>query len=286
MLRAAMKRLRPWELVAVISGVGVLAFVACTDEPEVRPPPAAPCTDPECATPPDSVTAGGGMPQGGSGGAGGAGGEEAVTLDGTVRIITSADLLDSDGLTVPVDVVARGFSQSLIRATTASDGSFRIEDLDESSALPVLVLPTEGDTSLDIVQTLQSVDSLTSTRVDLFALSGVMFDDLIDQSFIMNPTVFDPRRASAIVTVVDDLGEALQGVSLLPEDGQELLAYDSGAVYSDALEQTGDRGTFVLLNVPPARSLLRLLYNGEEFTSRMGLQAGAVTLHTARITPP
>lgn len=223
---------------------------------------------------------------GGASGAAGTGGDgeedEPVTLEGFVRLVTSADLVDVGQLTLPVDVIADAFPQGLRRETTEAGGSFLLEDVLEESALVVTVQPTAGS-NVEIVPTLQAVDTTTVTDAELLALSNDMFLDLVEQSFTVNPTAFDSNLGAAIITFLDENGDPLDGVSLIAGNAG-VVAYDNGAIYSDALEQTGGRGTLVLLNlVPTTDTLIRFTHDQLAYETRIPeLQRGSVTLHVAR----
>jgi hypothetical protein len=284
---------RAWLLGLGLFGVGMLGFVACARELDERPPPIGSCDGPECVSPPDMVA--GGLGPGGSGGAAGSGGsdgeDDAVTLEGSVQLVTSQDLLSLDGLTRSVDVLTRGFdTPPQIVAPTEADGSFRIEGVSPQSALQVIVAPSDDASASLFIDTLQAVDSTLGGGVDLRVLSRPVFDDLVDGSFVANPTVFDTTQAAAIVQFIDERDLPIAGLSIISDVGRASIAYDSGSIYSDVLEQTGDRGAVVLLNVAaqfyPGRllPLTVLLSDGEEASAGVQVVRGAVTLHTVKIT--
>lgn len=277
--------LRPWMLGASLLGLTLVG--SCARELDEPPPPAGGCTLDECMAPVDTPPTGSGGGAGGAGGAGGSGGEdEPVTLEGVVRFVTSADLLQDAPLPEPVNVLATDFNQVLRAVTTESDGDFVFDDLPSVSDLKVRVVRIDDDTDTDLLDTLQVVDTTVSAPVTLDVLSRAMFEDLIEVSFVTTPTLFDARRGSAIVFVQDESGAPLEGASVVPSNVVTQIAYDDGAVYSDALDQTGGRGAFVLLNVPRT-SIDPLLIQYEQviYTSSLDLEPGTVTVHTVRIAP-
>lgn len=283
--QGATNLLRPWLLGASLLGLGL--FGSCARELDEPPPLAGGCTLDECPEPVDMPPTGS---LGGASGAAGSGGDgngddEPVTLEGTVRVITSADLANIATLTLPVDVIAKQFTQGVVRDTTENEGGFVLTDVKQESALSVTVAPIDSDASLQLIQTLQGVDTTTVTETDLFVLDRDMFDELVEQSFTENPTALDRGLAAAIVTFVDEEGNVLDGVSLIAGNAG-VVAYDNGAVYSDALEETGGRGTLVLLNIPTTSTLIRYTYEQLPYqTTLPGLDRGSVTLHTVRFTP-
>jgi hypothetical protein len=277
--------LRPWLL-----GASLLALVfagSCVRELDDPPPPAGGCTLEECVEPVDMPPTGSLGGASGAAGMGGSGGdEEPVTLEGTVRFVTSADLVQDSPLPAPVNVLARDFNGVLRSVTTAADGDFLLDDVAARSDLEVRVVAQDDDLSGDVLDTLQIVDTTVSTPVTLDVLSRTMFDDLIDVSFVTTPTAFDERSGSAIVFVQDESGAPLDGASVVLSNDVLQIAYDDGAVYSDALEQTGGRGAFVLLNVQRTRiEPLLIQYAQGTHASSLDFEPGTVTVRTIRISP-
>jgi hypothetical protein len=284
---------RPWVRGLGLFGLGLWGFMACTRELDEHPAPPATCTGEEgCVEPPDGVTSGGMAGAGGAAGSGGSGGDEdPATLDGTVRLITSPDLLSLDNLTQAVDVVTTGFdTPPQVLQTTGTDGSFRIENVARDSALQMLVGPSDNAGVDLFVPTLQSIDSLTGSTAELSVMSRSVFADLIENSFVDTPTVFDATQAAAVVTLVDERDVPISGATLVSNVGRGSVAYDEGFYYSDVLDQTGDRGTIVLLNVdaqvfPGKRLTINVqLADGQVQGAGFQVVRGAITLHTARLT--
>lgn len=267
-------------------------YVACgRDIGEDRPPPLPPCVD--CGGPvgpaPSGQSGSAGGSMGGSGGAAGSGSMDETTLGGSVRVVTTSDLATEVEPSESLQVTYVDSGNRVRSVDTDELGNFVLEGLSRTSSQVTLVGPGEGAFG-DYVPTLQTVDTVLADEAPLRLLRRSMMDELALIAYVDQPTSFDPEQASAFVQFVGESGEPLAGVSLVGIAQEAAIAFDAGGVYSDEIIETGDRGSMLLLNTaatafPGGVLALNVAYAQDEYQLLVPVVRGAVTLHTARLSP-
>jgi hypothetical protein len=107
------------------------------------------------------------------------------------------------------------------------------------------------DAVSDVAPTLQRVDTRAAAgsngvAADLLAVRFSSLDVVLNVLTI--PAERLPGRAHAVLRIVDAAGVPLRGVRANSR-ADEVVAYDAGQTYSDAVEGTDARGVIVLANV-------------------------------------
>lgn len=239
----------------------------CAKEPVERFPPASDrCAGKPCSGP--GVSGGlSGSPRNPSSGAADAGatltdGGKAQTLRGSVLAVRSADLSQTTKLSgFDVRVVAMGSRE---QATVFSGTPFALALTKLPSWLRVEA-PESPKDAADWLTTLQAVGS-TQLPVELLLMERQALSD-VSEALELNPVALDPTRGHALLHFIGGDGEAVRDATV--EVAAGLIAYDTGATFSDAVPATGGRGAVALFNAPASPA------PGREFPVRV--TSGAVT---------
>ncbi len=297
-----LERYRPAVVLGGLAGL-MWAGSSCQNA-ETRPAMVGDCNDPGCIDgrgnplplpvgSGQAGAAGGGGAAGAAGAAGGGGMPDSSdgSLAGSVLEIADADLVTARALASRDGVELRAPSSRPsaddIVAAPAADGSFTLDGIERGTTVWVGVGSFEDPPGEPYIDTLQAVDSTRTSQRDLLVLRRDLMRELAAESFINNPVELDPLSAHLIVQFVDEDGTPVEGVQLtFPVPDQVSTAYDAGAIYSDALEQTSTRGTAVILNLsaptyPGTALTIGATVDGELFTAPVQVARGAVTLVTA-----
>lgn len=253
------------------------------------------CDDPACENLRGDVSSTPiGSGQAGEAGAAGGGGMPDPTaggLAGRVLELANADLMTRRSLSTNGRVEVRAAnalpSADDVVVVPAADGSFTLDGIERGNAVWVGVGSFEDPPGEPFMDTLQAVDSIAMSARDLLVVRREVLRELAAESFINNPIELAPDGAHLIVQFVDGEGAAMEGVQVTyPAADEVSTAYDAGAIYSDALDQTSTGGTAILLNLTappyPGTSLtMGATVNGQRFTAPVQIALGAVTVVTA-----
>ena len=161
---------------------------------------------------------------------------------------------DLSGLRAPdqvLEVRAAGSSGEGVVTETASGGSFRLEGVRTDPVLWVGVGAFDESSTGLFMDTLQPIDATRAENVQLLVMRRALMEQLA-QTFMASPEL-DPARGHAIVSFIDGQERPVSGIRItFPDPAEVLVGYDAGDIYSDQVEETGTRGTVLLLNLPAA----------------------------------
>ena len=288
-------RWRLWGALAVT----LTAAFGCKEDERARPGYVSDCNDTACVDARGNMvpTPISGSP--GAAGAAGAGGDagmpppSAGTLAGNVFELDSSDLASRSPLTSPVEVRAPGTSgNEPVIGQAGAGGTFRLDGVRVGQAVWVGVGQFQMPPAEPFMDTLQAVDLTREDFADLLVVRREVLRDLAAASFLEAPVELDPTLAHVVVRFVRPGGGAIPGVHIsIPLPEQVPTAYDAGDIYSDALEETSQRGMALLLNMPaPAypgiTTSLVAEVAGEQLAAELPIAAGAVTLVSAVVPDP
>lgn len=279
--------------------VGAVALVLACDEDEVRPGLVADCNDPACVETRNGVPVivGVGIPDG-EAGAGGGGGMPAPgvgTIAGTVLELAASDLLTRQNLAGGIEVRAAragGTSTDPVIDETDQSGAFRLEGIAASEVTWVGAGNFRSPPAEPYMDTLQAVDATTGDFVNLLVARRDAVGEAVSVAFMSDGVELDPALAQVAVRFIRENGVPLEGVRItFPTPEQVPTAYDAGAIFSSALEQTSDRGMALLVNMPAApypgigTSIVAEL-DGQQLTAQLQIAAGTLTVVSAVVPDP
>jgi hypothetical protein len=287
----------PWAALLVALIVGE----AC-DEDATRPGLSSDCNDTACvdARGNGAVSAprgGGATGEAGAAGAAGGGGMPGPsegTLAGSVLEVDTSDLTNPVSLQGDVEVrspSADPRDEPLV-AEPGPDGTYRLEGVEVGKVVWVGVGAFQNPPGGPFFDTLQAVDSTRSGFINLLVVRRDVLTDVVAASFINNPVELDPALAHLVIHFVDDNGTPLEGVQIqFPPPARFPIAYDAGAIYTDAFDATSTRGMALIVNLdapayPGAPSTIVANLDGAAFTTDIQLASGALTVVSAVIEPP
>jgi hypothetical protein len=272
---------------------------ACREADE-RPGMTLDCNEPDCIgargnAAPLPVPSRAGDGSGGNAGSGNMPGAAPGTLAGTVQELLTADLVSARSLEGSVDVRAPDdeASDDGVSTRTGQGGMFRLDGIQQSATVWVEVGAFADPPAEPFMDTLQAVDSLRDSVVDLLVVRRDLMRDVALESFLFDQVELDPAGAHIVIRFVrQDRTTPLDGVHIaFPPPSDVSTAYDAGDIYSDALDATSTRGMAVLFNLSAAKypgSPINIVaeIDGEQFGTELRIAAGAVTLVTAVIADP
>jgi hypothetical protein len=140
---------------------------------------------------------------------------------------------------------------------------------------------------VSVRQTTGNVELMTTTQwvnesgpTELLIVQRTVLADIAD-NLANNATFLDGDRGHAFVNFYDSLGAPLIGINAQLEGA--VVGYDIGIFYSDAEEQTAERGGAVLINAPAApfpgnESNLVVRYVDQRLDLPLQLAADTVTI--------
>lgn len=280
---------------------GLLAVAWACSETVTRPEQLGDCRGADCmevggGLPPSNVGSGSGSAgSSGSGGQGGGGGlppPAAGTLAGSVRLIVDTDLGPPANLDDSVEIRAAGAAQSEVSIQSELDGSFRLDGVLPDDELWVAVGTFDTPPSLPVMDTFQIVDATIGDFVELLVMRQSVMDDIAAVSFTNSSVALDPTRGHAILSFFDAEGVPVQGVSVVqPALEDAAIAYDAGEIYSDQLDETANRGSVVLMNMPAVAYPGGLIsvtvsLDGVSYSTPVRIARNTVTVVSARVGPP
>jgi hypothetical protein len=261
-------------------GAAVLfsAVIACTS-PTERYPAAEDCKGRAC---------GGGAVIG----AGGANGSVSDAGQGEM----DAGAAGGDAGTYAVDSLVVRASSVDISTVLASDETVAVSWL----TAPEIQLSTSGSKRLtfprnplpDWVRVQADVDAQSKigstlrwvgageSPLQLITIDEVLLQDVGD-ALLLTPTTLDAASGHVLLNLRDQDGKPVPGVHVAVVGG--VVAYDIGATFSDATDETGDRGAALWLNAPTAGSgtrevQFRLEARGVELNQRVPVEPRGLTI--------
>lgn len=257
--------------------VGLALLLGCANEPVERAPLASDlCDDGPCKLPPRTGIGGvGAAPSDGGAPLPGGDAGQGVLLDFVVATRADASQtrdLANASLEVVVDAadgtrnrVQFGGSPISIDAIGRAPYWFRVRPLDEGLVTTLVPVP-------------EAPQMLT-----LPVFERRVIEDVADN--LTSPVALDPERGHAVLLFTRD-GLPLPGVRVSVDGGR--VAYDVGTLFSDALEETQERGAAALLNLPAVSfpggsSEVLASFLGETVVIEIELAQGGVTLVTLRL---
>jgi hypothetical protein len=185
-----------------------------------------------------------------------------------------------------VTIRAPGAQAAEVSGQTELDGSFRLERVQLAREVWVSVGASDVPT-FPFMETLQVVDSTLGTFVDLAVVSRLVMEEVTQSAFLSNPLELDLAGAHVVINFVTPEGISIPAVRVsFPEEAN--VAYDTGDVYSDLVEETSTRGTAILVNLrsvsyPGSATTLTASVGDRDFNIDLRIAAGAVTLVKARL---
>jgi hypothetical protein len=207
-------------------------------------------------------------------------------------MIIDTDLGTPAGLDDSVEVRAAGATQSEVSVETETDGSYRLEGVLPDAELWVAAGTFQNPPAPPFFDTLQVVNATLGDFVNLLVMRDSVMNDIAQISFTDTPINVDPTRGHAILSFFDTDDTALTGVRVVdPTLDDAAIAYDAGDVYSDQLDETANRGTVVLMNMPAvaypgALISVTVTLNDVSYSTPVRIARGAVTIVSAQIVPP
>lgn len=274
-----------------------LSWLACSSKPEVRPGAPADCEDPECTAVRGSLQGSANLSGSSSGSIVGMAGSSSMpasdgaTLSGSIEVISEPDLVNDRPLGLPLTVKAPGASSSVVSVSSASDGTFSLSGVSPNTSLWLGVGAFSGDAASTYVDTLQLIDLSQSSAPTLRVLRRDVLELIVQDSFLATPIQLDPAAATVIINFLDVQGKGISGVTLLqPTPAASSLAYDFGQAYSDQAEQTSQRGSLLLVNVPSSPdpgsvTSLAAIGNGRRYDLDLHTLAGGVSIVSLKQSP-
>lgn len=159
---------------------------------------------------------------------------------------------------------------------SSDDGSFVASSI---GSKPYWVRVRQTDGIADLLTTLTRVENVE--RVDIFERR--VLEDVADNLAL--PVLLDPKMGHALFYFVRD-DSPLEGVSLVVNEGS--VAYDSGALFTDAFEATQEGGAAILLNVsavpfPGGTSEFEIVVDGQSERVEIELAQDAVSVVTLEL---
>jgi hypothetical protein len=274
-----------------------LSWLACSSKPEARPGALADCDDPECTPPRGSLQASASLGASSAGSIAGAAGSssmpgsDGVTLAGSIEVISEPDLVNDRPLAVPLTVKAPGASSSVVSVSSASNGTFSLSGVSPNTSLWLGVGAFGADAASTYVDTLQLIDLAASSAPTLRVMRRDLLELIVQESFLATPIQLDPSAATVIVSFLDVQGNGISGLTLVqPDPAISHLAYDFGQAYSDQVEQTSQRGSLLLVNVPSSPdpgsvTSLAAIGKGRRYDLDLHTAAGGVSIVTVKQSP-
>lgn len=293
----AMSCLRSW----VGGGLIGLLGSACSGS-ESRPEAAGDCNDDQCVgvreyTPPTTgMGAGGsGTAAGSSGGAsgGGSGGSGMglvgqSVLQGTVTVVAEVDLRNSGRPSTSAQVQTEGSGVPARTTEVQSDGGFQMDGVSANRPLWVSVGSLDSSSDSPFISTLQLVTTPPGQAVELRVVERQVMNQIASSSFLNTDTNADPNLAHAILNLVTEGGDPVDGATLTSP--VLTVAYDAGVIYSDVVDATSGRGAVVVLNAaadpyPGTTTSVVFDIGGQVYDFDIQLARGSVTLATLEWSP-
>ncbi|HVZ30849.1 MAG TPA: hypothetical protein VG963_00400, partial [Polyangiaceae bacterium] len=218
-------------------------------------------------------------------------GSDGATLSGSIEVISEPDLVNDRPLGIPLTVKAPGAGSSVVSVSSATDGTFSLSGVSPNTSLWMGVGAFSGDAASTYVDTLQLIDLSQASEPTLRVLRRDVLELIVQDSFLATPIQLDPAAATVIVNFLDVQGKGISGLTLLQSNpAASNLAYDFGQAYSDQAEQTSQRGSLLLVNVPSSPdpgsvTSLAAIGNGRRYDLDLHTVAGGVSIVTVQQSP-
>lgn len=257
-----------------------VACVACASKPEKRFPAAADCTGSGCL--PAVIIGGGG------------GTDASANTDAGVASTNDAGVLAVEavvvkGLTANLATVTREVNE-IVDVSFVGNQEFEARVTGDAllelpgKSLPGWLRVEVADAPSKFKSTLRWTDGKEDPLQLLTADFGLYAD--VAAALAVQPLALSVKSALVLMTFRDVDGKLLPGLSLRVSSG--VVAYDTGATFSDAIAETGEQGAVLWFNAPVGAGVTTVDFlvehNGETLQESVPAEAGGLTVTALRWT--